>query len=80
MAAHPSHDLGNGAVEVRSVGKVTAEYWVKVCRGCGAEALSRIGLGFVGRDARKLSKPCPTPHGSATAPFSEDDASKRSDG
>ncbi len=57
-SAHPSHDLGNGQVEVRSVGKITAEHWVRVCRGCGAEALSRIGLGYVGRDARKLTKPC----------------------
>lgn len=56
---HPSHDLGKGSVQVRSVGNVRAEYWVRACRGCGAESMTRLGLGNVGRDARKIGKPCP---------------------
>lgn len=76
MGAHPTHDLANEQVEVRSVGKLTAEYWVRVCRGCGAEALSRIGLGYVGPDARKLSKPC-KPVAGTTPARSEEETTQR---
>lgn len=64
-AVHPSHNLGPYQMPMRKLDGV--EHLTRACEHCGAEALSRLGLGYTGPDLKRLRAPCPHRPNQATS-------------